>query len=318
MARSSPRYLPEGALVEVTVRVMHGLFLLRPSPRVNDLIRGVFARAQERYDIEIHAYSVLSNHMHLLLTPGSQRKLSAFMQFVNSNVARKIGRLHSWRERFWARRYQAIVISDEAVAQLGRLRYLLEQGCKEGLVASPEEWPGAHCVDALLEGHARLFGTWHDATSEYHDRKKGRKIDPRRYRHSQVIFLTPLPALRHLSKQAQIQTIRSLVEDIREQTRRRHETNGTRPLGLQAILSQDPHTTPGRSSNRSPAPRVHAASKKARRAFYRGLVEFRLAYRAAANRLEQGLAARFPRDCFPPPAPRSLAPRGQPPDPALA
>ncbi len=184
------------------------------------------------------------------------------MQFVNSNIARKIGRHHGWRERFWARRYQAIVVSEEDAAQLGRLYYLLEHGCKEGLVASPEEWPGNHCVHALLEGHVRIFGTWHDATAEYHDRRKGRKIDPRRYRRSQAIFLTPLPALRHLSKEAQIQTIRGLVEDIREKTRRRHQENGTQPLGIQAILTQEPRAA-HRRSKRSPAPRVGRATAAA-------------------------------------------------------
>ena len=82
MARSSPRYLPEGALVEVTVRTLHSLLLLRPSPTLNDIVLGVFARAQERFGVEVHAFCVLSNHMHLLLSPGSQRNLSAFMQFV--------------------------------------------------------------------------------------------------------------------------------------------------------------------------------------------------------------------------------------------
>jgi hypothetical protein len=33
-----------------------------------------------------------------------------------------------------------------------RLRYLLEQGCKEGLVRSPRQWPGATGIEALLSG----------------------------------------------------------------------------------------------------------------------------------------------------------------------
>ena len=34
------------------------------------------------------------------------------MSFVNSNLAKKVGRLHRWRERFWGRRYRAIVHSN--------------------------------------------------------------------------------------------------------------------------------------------------------------------------------------------------------------
>lgn len=313
MARSSPRYLPEGALVEVTVRVLHSLFLLRPSPSVNQIVRGVFARAQERYGVEVHAFNAMSNHMHLLLSPGNQRDLSGFMRYVNSNIARKIGRLHGWRERFWARRYQAIVVSDEDEAQLARMRYMLEQGPKEGLVASPELWPGANSVQALLDGDERLYGVWHDATAEYFDRKKGKMIKAKRYQRTEVLFLTPLPALRHLSKEAQRGTIRAMVEDIREQTRLRHEANGTRPLGVPAILSQDPYQSPHRSK-RSPAPAVHAVTRKARRLFFDGLCEFRRAYRAAAERLRKGLSATFPPHCFPPSLPYTPATRGRPPD----
>ncbi len=317
MARSSPRYLPEGALVEVTMRVLHSLFLLRPSPSTNQIVKGVFARAQQRYGVEVHVFNAMSNHMHLLVSPGNQRDLSRFMRYVNSNIARKIGRLHNWKERFWARRYQAIVVSDEGEAQLARMRYILEQGPKEGLVASPEQWPGANCVQALLDGDERLYGVWHDATSEYLDRKKGGKIKSKRYQRTEVLFLTPLPALRHLPKELQISTIRAMVEDIREQTRLRHERNGTRPLGVPAILSQDPLQSPHRSK-RSPAPAVHAVTREARRLFFEGLYEFRRAYRAAALRLRQGLPATFPPHCFPPALPYTPATRGRPPDLATA
>ena len=30
-------------------------------------------------------------------------QLAAFLSFVNGNIAREIGRLHNWRQRFWAR-----------------------------------------------------------------------------------------------------------------------------------------------------------------------------------------------------------------------
>ena len=61
MPRTSPRYLPpEGALVEVTSRVMQSRFLLRPSPEVNRIIIGVLARAQERYDMTVHLVVVLT------------------------------------------------------------------------------------------------------------------------------------------------------------------------------------------------------------------------------------------------------------------
>ena len=50
---------------------MQGLFLLRPSRDLNEIVNGVLARAVARYKVAICASVVLSNHMHLLLVPGA-------------------------------------------------------------------------------------------------------------------------------------------------------------------------------------------------------------------------------------------------------
>jgi hypothetical protein len=71
----------------------------------------------------------------------------------------------------WSRRYQAIVVSDEPEAQVTRLRYMLSQGVKEGLVAHPAEWPGASSVKALLED-SPIEGLWFDRTKEYFARRR--------------------------------------------------------------------------------------------------------------------------------------------------
>ena len=56
------------------------------------------------------------------------------MGFVNSNIRRELGRLVNWKENFWSRRYQGIVVSNELLAQLGRLEYFLANCDKENLV----------------------------------------------------------------------------------------------------------------------------------------------------------------------------------------
>ena len=78
-------------MVEVTLRTVHGRFLLRPSRALNELVVGVVGRAQRRYGMRIHALVVLSNHAHALLTPESPQQLAAFMAFVAGNLAREAG-----------------------------------------------------------------------------------------------------------------------------------------------------------------------------------------------------------------------------------
>ncbi len=38
---------------------------------------------------------------------------ASFWGYVGSNLAREAGRLAQWREKFWSRRYEHIVVSEE-------------------------------------------------------------------------------------------------------------------------------------------------------------------------------------------------------------
>ena len=94
------RGLFEGMLTEVTTRTQQARFLLRPSPMAVAIMKGVIARAQERYGMEICGGTALSNHAHYLVVPESTKQLSGFMRYVNSNPARKLGKLYGWKGKF--------------------------------------------------------------------------------------------------------------------------------------------------------------------------------------------------------------------------
>jgi REP element-mobilizing transposase RayT len=173
------RYVPAGWLAHVTCRALHGRLLLRPSADLNEIVLGILGRAQRRYAMRVCAFTVLSNHLHLLLLPSDAEQLALFMAFFNANLAKEAGRLHGWKERLWGRRYTLQLVHPEDVAeQVQRLRYVLEQGCKEGLVRSPRDWPGASSTQALLQG-ASLEGVWFDRTAEYEARQRGERLPTR-------------------------------------------------------------------------------------------------------------------------------------------
>jgi REP element-mobilizing transposase RayT len=294
------RFIPEGgALVEVTCRTVQGRFLLRPSDELRSVVIGVLSRAQDFSPVEIHAFVFLSNHYHLLVSVEDADQLARFMNYLNSNLAREAGRLYGWREKFWGRRYQAIVVSEEEAAQVNRLRYLLSQGCKEGLVAGPRDWPGAQCVKALVEGGS-LEGLWWDRTREYAARVRGESFHRLQYATRERIDLEPLPCWGDLSAGEPARRVGAVIERIEVETAARHVREGTRPLGVKAILAQDPHDRP-RELEKVGAPAFHAATKAARRELVEAYGWFVGAYREAAGRLRQGhRKARFPQGSFPP------------------
>ena len=288
-------------MVEVTTRTLQGRHLLRPSPEVNQTILGVLGRAQRRTEMGICAFNFLSNHYHILLRPESALQLSEFMGFVNGNIARKVGRLHDWRDRMWSRRYQHIIVSDEPEAQIARLKYVLAQGVKEGLVAKPEDWPGAHCVGQLVSGNPQIYGgVWRDQTAEYNARRAGKVLQPEEFLFREVFELRPLLCFEGASWSERRDHARALVKEIEHSARQRFRETGKRPLGAKKILLQVPEFRPEHLEH-SPAPACHAASIEHYRQLRREYWEFLAAYREASERLKQGLPDPvFPPGSFPP------------------
>lgn len=296
------RFIPSGALVEVTCRTLQGRFLLKPTPALRQIILGLLGRAQQIYGMTIHAFVFLGNHYHLLVSPNDAQQLARFMNYVQSNLAREAGRLYGWREKFWSRRYTAIVVSEEAAAQVGRLRYLLAHGAKEGLVARPQDWPGAHCVEALLEGKV-LEGVWFNRTKESAGRRRKSPPEPSECPEPEVVTLSPLPCWAELSPEVVQGYIRELVEGIEEEVAALRQAAGKRSAGLQAILRCHPQDRP-EQLKKGPAPLIHAASQGVRRRFLEAYRLFVQAYRRASKKLRSGdLTARFPEGCFPPALP---------------
>jgi REP element-mobilizing transposase RayT len=294
------RHIPhENSLVEITCRTIGERYLLKPTRELQSIIIGVLGRAQREHPVLIHAFTFMSNHYHMLLTPGSALQMSRFVGYVNGNIAREVGRLIGWNQKFWARRYQAIVISDEEEAQIERLRYLLSHGCKEGLVASPRDWPGANSVQTLLDG-TDVEGLWFDRTQEYKARQRGEKYHRLAYAEVERVKHSPLRLWAHLPPERHQKHIGDMVADIEAEHARIHKKNNTEPAGIAYVLSLHHEDRP-KEPKHAPAPAFHAYAKKVRKAMENAYRIFYNAFRAAADALKEGtLDAPFPDGCFPP------------------
>jgi len=218
------------------------------------------------------------------------------MGYFDSKLAREVARSTGWRDKVFSRRYQAILISDEEEAQVGRLVYVLSHGCKE---TRPQDWPGVHCVAALLTGQP-IEGTWFNRSREWEARLRGEEFGARQFAEAEVVTLDPLPCWRHLSDEQYRERIAELVGAIIAQAADRRAATGIEPLGAVDILRQHPFSQPTKTK-RSPAPLVHAASKRIRTQIRIAYAWFARASREAAEYLRTGdRLARFPFGSFPP------------------
>ena len=289
-------------MVFVSIRCIQARFLLRPSPRVNQLILGVLARAQRKYEVRIFAPAFLSNHGHMLLWFRDAEQQAKFMHFVDGNIAREIGKLHKWSGKFWGQPFSSSIVASDEASQVMMLRYVLEQACKEGLVASPRDWPGVHAASILLSGR-NPKGIWVNRTGLYEARRRKRnrgKIRVVDFEEELELEISQLPCWAHLSGEEYLERISDMVREIEERTAERHRLEGSRPLGRHAVLQQQPHHQP-KNAKSSRLPIVHAASNAVRRVYVEAYKIFLAAYRAASEKLRSGHPTpRFPEGCFPP------------------
>lgn len=287
---------------EVTTRTIGGRYLLRPSELVNALIVGVIGFALERCPaIKIYGAVFLSNHATWLISSSDPAQIAEFMKAVNEYVSKEVGhkKVNNWSGTMWGRRYDAIPVIGEA-ALVDRMKYLLSQGCKEGLVWTPFEWPGVSCVRALL-GKRPLRGVWYDRTAYGQAKataRRNQRVQLEDFATPYEIEFSPLPCWAHLSREEYRAAIRSLVDQISEETRKQHR----RVLGAKKILAMNPHDAP-EDFEPSPKPLCHAPDKATRTAFRERLGGFVATFRAASELLLQGLRAVFPLYSYPPAAP---------------
>ena len=289
------RMYEPGLIYFATIRCLHGRLLLRPSKRTNDVLGGVLSRAVRRNEVELFAFVFFSNHLHILVR-APKGNLPAFMQYLLTNISKKVGALVDWKGPLWERRYSAEPVLDED-ALLARLRYVISHGVKEGLVHRCAEWPGLNCLPELLGKAPRQF-SWFDWSRRWLARS-GQGVPGRfdqRFATQETLQLRLLPLARFSRRSTWLKFLRRAIRAVEQQGLREH----ARVLGPAGVLAQDPHHRPERPK-RTRRPWCHTVSRRIRALFMERYRAFCEAFREASVRWRQGdLTAVFPEYAFRP------------------
>jgi putative transposase len=138
---TAPRQVLPGTTYLVSHRCSERRFFLRPSKLGTDVFRFVLAVAAQRFGIQLHAFCVMSNHYHLVVTDPHAR-LPDFQQLLDSLVGRAINALLGRKEAFWGPdSYSAVELAGpEAI--LDKTTYALANPVAAGLVRRARRWPG--------------------------------------------------------------------------------------------------------------------------------------------------------------------------------
>ena len=150
-----------------------------------------------RFGCSIHAYCLMTNHVHLFMTPHSEKACTQVMRYTGQHYVQRINKRLARTGTLWEGRFHSCLIGSE--------RYAL--ACYRYIELNP--------TDAKMVAHARDY-RW----SSYAANARGGSSD----------FLTPHPAYDALGTSVMARAAaysalfdmsleRSLIDDIRKATR---------------------------------------------------------------------------------------------------
>jgi putative transposase len=114
----------------------------------------------EKFQVAIHAYVLMSNHFHLLATPGTLEGLPQMMQAVGRRYVRYFNDLQKRSGTLWEGRYKSTLIQADRYL-LACMAYIDLNPVRAGLVAQARDYPWSshghytgQRVDKLVTPHA--------------------------------------------------------------------------------------------------------------------------------------------------------------------
>ena len=124
----------------------------------------LFEQHSREQGVEIHAYVLMTNHLHLLLTPQKEQGLPKMMQAVGRSYVQIFNKVHGRTGTLWEGRYRSTLIQTERYL-LACMAYIDLNPVRATMVAQPEDYVWSsygHYAgrrhDRLITPHALYWG----------------------------------------------------------------------------------------------------------------------------------------------------------------
>lgn len=116
--------------------------------------------AKSKFDVRIYAYCLMTNHIHMIVAPGSKAEsLSMFVRCLAARQTRYVNRLEGRSGTLWEGRFKSSLIDTDAYL-LACFRYIELNPVRAALVETPGQfrWSSyrGHAgleMDALIDDH---------------------------------------------------------------------------------------------------------------------------------------------------------------------
>ena len=113
--------------------------------------------AAKRFGCGIHAYALMTNHVHLLMTPENRESVSLVMQSLNRLYVPYVNFTYGTSGSIWEGRFKASLINHEEYL-LTCMRYIELNPVRAGMVLTPEEYRwSSYGVNAWGDADVRVI-----------------------------------------------------------------------------------------------------------------------------------------------------------------
>ena len=93
-----------------------------------------------RFQCRVHAYALMTNHVHLLLTPAENDSTSLLMKHLGQNYVQYVNRTRGRSGTLWEGRFKSSLVQQQRYL-LRCQRYIELNPVRAGMVSHPREYP---------------------------------------------------------------------------------------------------------------------------------------------------------------------------------
>ena len=266
--------------VLITRRTLRRTHLLRPDRELTELYLYCLAVCAQKFDVQVHAVTVMSTHEHLVVTD-TRGVLPRFTQELHRLLALSIKSLRKWEGALWDHEKTSVVELRTPEAMLEKLAYCITNPVAAGLVHHARQWPG---VQTRPEHLGRTHWT---------AKKPKHYFDPKSRQWPATATLTlTMPVVLDRTAAEVRQAVADEVERLEAEANKEVSSKGWKVLGAKIVSALSPHkraTSREPLRGRNPSFAVGRGQAHALKQAVAALRAFRSAYRAALEAWRSGV-----------------------------
>ena len=110
----------------------------------------------DKLSVNVHAFTLMTNHVHILMTPSTEKGVSQLMQSLGRCYVMYINKTHKRSGTLWEGRYKSTLVDSEHYF-LTVSRYIELNPVRANMVQHPAEYPWTSYHHNALDKHIQLI-----------------------------------------------------------------------------------------------------------------------------------------------------------------